>query len=152
MKKQIIFEVIWLAGLFVLSFLISLAPGIQPLDINMHDTFIMVDGHAYTPTLYSYPVAIYIVILCVFYFVRCLFKRFNDLIADIGLLVSTAIALFFFGDIVMTFTVSLMHFAAMPGLKHWFYYLRIVLMIILVWDVFMIGRNWKNQQTRFEKS
>ena len=140
MKKTVVFELFWLAGLFILAFLISIITGNRALDINMHDTYIVIDGHAYTPVINSYPVALYIVILCLVYFVRCVLTRFTKLVTNIGLLISTAIALFFFGDIVMTFTVSLMHFAAMPGLRHWFYYLRIMLMVILVLDVFMIVR------------
>jgi len=143
MKKTIIFELSWLAGLLVVAFLISLITANRALDINMHDTYIMIDGHAYTPTINSYPAALYIVILCLVYFVRCLAERFADVLTNIVLFISTGIVLFFFGDIVMTFTALLMHFAAMFGLRHWFYYLRIVLMVILVLDVFMIGRNWR---------
>lgn len=148
MKKKVISELIWLVGLFVLAFLMAFIPGNHALDINMHGTYIMVDGHTYTPTLYSYPLALFIIILCLVYFIRCLLKRFTELVTDVGLLISTAIALFFFSDIILIFTVSQMHFAAMPGLRHWFYYLRIVLMMVLVLDVFMIGGNWKNSFNR----
>jgi len=141
MRKTVILEIAWLIGLLVLSFLISIAPGVQPLDINMHDTYIMVDGHEYKPMLNSYPVVLYIVIVCIFYFMRCIFRRFSDLITNIGLLVSTAVALFFFGDMVTTFTVSQIHHSFIPGIRHWFYVLRIALWIILVFDVFMIWRN-----------
>jgi len=145
MKKKLIFELSWLIGLLVLSFLLSLIPANQALDINMHDTFIMVDGHAYRPTLNSYPVILYILILCLFYFVRCLLGRFSNIVPNIGLLISTAIALFFYGDIVTTFTVVQMNFASIAAIRHWFYTLRIALMVILVLDVFMIVRNWKKR-------
>lgn len=142
-RRKIVFEITWLAGLLVLSFLISIAPGIQPLDINMHDTYIVVDGHTYKASLNSYPVVLYIVIVCIFYFIRCIVRRFSDIIANGGLLISTAIALFFFGDIVATCTVSQIHHSFIPGIRHWFCVLRMALWIILVLEVFMIVRNWK---------
>lgn len=142
-KKKVIFELSWLGGLLVLAFLLSLIPANQALDINMHDTYILVDGHSYRPTLNSYPVILYFLILCLYYFIRCLIRRFSHLAANIGLLISTAIALFFFGDIVTTFTVVQMHFASIAGLRRWFYLLRIALMIVLALDVFMTARNWK---------
>ena len=143
MQRKIVFEIAWLAGLLVLSFLISIVPGIRPLDINMHDTYVMVDGHTYKPSLNSYLVVLYIVIVCIFYFIRCIVGRFRDIIANVGLFIIAATALFFFGDIVTTFTVSQIHHSFIPGIRHWFYLLRITLWIILVFDVFMIGWNQK---------
>jgi hypothetical protein len=143
MKKTVVFELSWLIGLLVLAFLISLIPANQALDINIHDTYIMVDGHAYRPTLNSYLVVLYILILCLFYFVRCLIKRFSDLIANAGLFISAGIALFFYGDIVTTFTVVQINFASIAAIRQWFYLLRITLVVILVLDVFMTVRNWR---------
>ncbi|MES2109331.1 MAG: hypothetical protein V4577_11310 [Bacteroidota bacterium] len=145
MKKKVIFELSWLIGLLILSFLLSLIPANRALDINMHDTYIMVDGHTYSPTLNSYPVVLYILILCLVYFVRCITGRFSNIVVNIGLLISTAIAIFFFGDIVITFTVVQMHFASIANIRQWFYTLRLALWIILVFDVFMIGWNWRKR-------
>ena len=143
MQRKIVFEIAWLAGLLVLSFLISIVPGIQPLDINMHDTYVMVAGHTYKPSLNSYPVVLYIVIVCIFYFMRCIVRRFSDIITNGGLFISVATALFFFSDIVTTFTVSQIHPSFIPGISHWFYLLLITLLIIFLFDVFMIGWNQK---------
>jgi hypothetical protein len=145
MKKTVIFESSWLIGLLVLAFLISLIPANRALDINMHDTYIMVDGHAYRPALNSYPVVLYILILYLAYFVRWITGRFSNIVVNIGLLISTAIAIFFFGDIVTTFTVVQIHFASIANIRHWFYTLRIALWIILLFDVFMIGWNWRKR-------
>jgi hypothetical protein len=84
MRKKLIVEAIWLAGIFVVSYLLfEFVAGNSALDINMHDTYIVNNGISASLSLSCFLFSYFITIgFCVF-FVRVVYFEFKLILAEI---------------------------------------------------------------------
>jgi hypothetical protein len=159
MKKKLIIELVWLAGIFVVSYLLfEFVAGNSALDINMHDTYIV--GGVFGPNL-SWPYFFFAYFITVgfgIYLIRVTYFSFSVIHTDIILLVFTGLFLCFLGDVIFIFHPSVLEAhltdlsAPVKGLFYggsysnshiWAtYIIKVLLMLILSFTGFMIGKNW----------
>jgi hypothetical protein len=164
MRKTIIKEVIWLLGCLIAACLshVFLAAG-GALDINMHDTYI--PGSLFGPNLSpSYFIFNYFITVGLWaYLVRALYFNFKVIPTDIILLIFAALVLYFLSDIIFIIHPPVLEPPVIDNktpVKGLFYggsysntyvwsshIIRILLIAILAFTGFMIGRNWKKATT-----
>ena len=161
MKRTIIKEFIWLAGCLIAAMLLfGFVSDNKPLDINMHDTYI--PGSLFGPNLsYTYFVFNYFIIISLWaYLIRSIYFNFMANQTNVILLVFTGLVLYFLGDIIYVIHPPGLEAAVdntsapVKGLFYggsysnsYFWGMRIIktlLILILTFTGFMIGRNWKN--------
>jgi len=165
MKRTIIIELIWLIGIGLASWvLFGIVSAGTALDISLHDTYIrnITDGTIQLMSVNSFIFAYFVSLGLSVYLVRALYFNFAAVVTDFGLLVMTLLFLFFFGNILYViyppdFESIAPRPSAPPGLFYGFTevhsslwirvwiqtLVRLLLMFILIFTGFKIGRNWK---------
>lgn len=149
---------IWLAGSFIVAILLSVfVSSGKALDINLHDTYIIGGGFGRDLSLSS-GFAYFITLSFLIYFIRVLYFEFKVISANVIFLILTGLALYFLGDII--FILHPPVFDRLPPISEpvngLFYgndsfrttiwvprLIKILLMLILAFTGFMIGKNWK---------
>ncbi len=165
MKRRIIIELIWLIGIGLASWvLFGIIAGNTALDISLHDSYVrdITDGTTRVMSVNGFIFAYFVTLGFGVYLARALYFNFAVILADIGLLVMTMLFLFFFGNILYVIYPPLMESVALhprpsgelnyavlevhsqSWIRHWIQTLvRLLLMFILIFTGFKIGRNWE---------
>jgi hypothetical protein len=161
MKKVIIVELIWLAGLLVLAFFVyAWIFTNKALDINAHDTY-NADGSIYSPGLQIIP-ALFISTGFIAYLIRTIVLKFKTLRITVLLIVFNCLLLIYLERLyqsevsffVSAFPANSNNDTPVKGLFYggdasvfyalrWLPLMRAFLTLILAFASFMIGRNWR---------
>jgi|GEM_PF-3432416 len=155
MKRAIILEVIWLAAILVVSFLlVEFVSTGKAADINMHDTYIVGGAFGSNLTLTYFIFAYFTTIGFFVYLIRVVYFECKVILTDIVLLILTCLALYFLSDILFIVHPPVIDQTSAAPIKGLFYggsysssytwgirIVKIFLMLVLAFTGFMIGRN-----------
>ena len=163
MKRHLIIEVIGLAACLIAAFLLSLLVSTSNAnDINLHDTYsVGVVGGAFGPhlTLAWFIFNYFIVSGFCIYLVRVLYFEFKVILTDVIFLVFTGLVLYFLSDILFILhppIPKMLETTTEPSFNRYYSLtqidsfadiwlprlIKILLMLVLAFTSFMIGRNW----------
>lgn len=160
--KKAINETIWLLGILLIAQLVYwLTMSNSAIDINMHDTFIVVDGRIQHSTATLIVFTWFIIVGFVIYLTRVLFFEFKIIATDIILVVFACLSLYFLSDILFVLHPA-SHLERLPRLSEMttspsfnryisptHNYLPAIiktfLIVVLAFTSFMTGRNFKSR-------
>ena len=101
LARKLLKELVWLAGALIAAILIHISIiGNSARDINLHDTYVFIDGNASHPTLVFYIFTLFIAIAFWVYLVRAFFEKFKENIINLILMVFTGLMIFYLSHVV----------------------------------------------------
>lgn len=149
--KPILKELVWLIGILLLSVLIyGVLVGNSAADINMHDTYVLGNGQISQPSFTTSILSVFIGVSFLIYLARVSYYRFKKTPANLALMISNGLALFYFGTnifiyLTATNTGSIWFLNYTKALILIYYFTKVLLIVVLGLTGFMTGKNFKNQ-------